>query len=263
MINSTQKEKKLSSVEKMDKKIKSSLKLVFFYGILFLSMFGGVKLFFSVAVILGVFLWIKHMYKGRKEAQNFQRNNRLKEEENITAPVETHKEKPKFRKGLDGILEDCTEIGENEKPIEIKNGFEIYAYLGDKKTTIAKYCSQCGQSIPMGGVYCTACGKKLVLETTPQSSIAQRNNIDQMSSIKILPKESHNGFGVTSLVLALVGIVIGQIFFGPLAIVFGFVGWLLNQKYSGWGIIIGIFDLWLGISVFGWVMNDINKALMQ
>ncbi|MBI2120390.1 MAG: zinc ribbon domain-containing protein [Parcubacteria group bacterium] len=139
------------------------------------------KFAISGSVIVGVIFWIKHMYKESKEAQNFQTSNDVQEEE-VKMPIDTSKESkksqvPKFRKNSNGKLIVCTDVGEDEKPIEINHGIEIYAYLGNSASSESQYCSQCGQSIPTGGIYCPTCGKKLVSENTHQPSTT--HNLDK------------------------------------------------------------------------------------
>lgn len=63
------------------------------------------------------------------------------------------------------------------------------------------------------------------------------------------------GFGIASFVISLVGLLVGSIILGPLAIIFGIIG-MINRKLKGLaiaGFIIGIIDLLAGLIVLALV----------
>jgi len=167
--------------------------LILFYGILaisLISMAGVGKSLVSVVVISGVACWIRSMYKESEKIHIVNENNPQQEAETFDVPEEDKMSKvPKLRKGLDGKLEVCTDIGENEKPIEISHGMEIYACLENKKITTAKYCSQCGRALNEFSAFCHACGAKV-------SNINKRDdenntNIPVEQGIKTNSDENH------------------------------------------------------------------------
>jgi len=72
-----------------------------------------------------------------------------------------------------------------------------------------------------------------------------------MKNKNVCSVSKSNGFGVTGLVLGLVGLVIFPPFFGVLAIIFSSIGLSKDQKYSKAGLVLGIVDLlWMIVALF-------------
>lgn len=72
-----------------------------------------------------------------------------------------------------------------------------------------------------------------------------------MNKKQEITTEQSNGFGITGLVLGLVGLVILPPFFGVLAIIFSSIGMAKHQKYSKAGLILGIVDLlWMFVLMY-------------
>lgn len=92
-------------------------------------------------------------------------------------------------------------------------------------------------------------------EVTTSNSSTFLNNANNKAQ-KFLDDKKGGGFGITSLVLGVVGLLVGAIIFGPLAIIFGAIG-MFNRKLKGLaiaGLILGIIDLIYGIIVIASVL---------
>ena len=64
------------------------------------------------------------------------------------------------------------------------------------------------------------------------------------------------GYGVASLVLGIMGLIIAPIIFSVLAVIFGAVGMGKNQRYSKAGLILGIIGVVIKavIIAFAWAV---------
>jgi len=62
-------------------------------------------------------------------------------------------------------------------------------------------------------------------------------------------EKKKGGFGIASLVLGILGLFVGGIPLGILAIIFGAVGLSKNQKFSLAGLILGIIDFVVGLII--------------
>lgn len=63
-------------------------------------------------------------------------------------------------------------------------------------------------------------------------------------------KES-NGYGVSALILGIIGLYFFSFVLGTLAIIFGAIGMKNRQKYSKAGLILGIMDVCLFLIFYG------------
>ncbi|GAA5190031.1 DUF4190 domain-containing protein [Rugosimonospora acidiphila] len=76
-----------------------------------------------------------------------------------------------------------------------------------------------------------------------------------------------NGFGIAGLVLGIVGIFLAQIILGPLAIIFGAIGWSrANRGGSGRGlsiagVVLGVIDLVLFGVVLGMASGNSGGSI--
>ena len=73
--------------------------------------------------------------------------------------------------------------------------------------------------------------------------------------------KQNNSFGVASLILGIIGILIVPYLCSILAIIFGGVGMNRKQKYSVAGLVLGIIGLFTGIMLIGLYIGFIGSQL--
>lgn len=94
-------------------------------------------------------------------------------------------------------------------------------------------------------------GTKDLFTASNNSSNDYSTLVGNNSNEEKKPEEKKGGgFGIVSFVSSIVGLIVAAVIFGPLAIVFGFLG--IDKKNKGLaiaGLIIGVIDLMVGIII--------------
>ncbi|MFA5781369.1 MAG: hypothetical protein WC868_03770 [Bacteroidales bacterium] len=138
--------------------------------------------------------------------------------------------------------------------IVLKNGEEIKAKVTEITTDEIKY-KKCDNltgpsySIKKSEVFMIrySNGTKDIItsnNSAPSNTATYSNNVSDKTQ-KNTEEKKGGGFGITSFVLSIVGLLVAGVIFGPLAIIFGIIG-MIKRKLKGLaiaGLIIGIIDI--------------------
>lgn len=109
----------------------------------------------------------------------------------------------------------------------------------DKKNELAKYCPECGNKLEDSPKFCPECGKELKEEQSKKQNEGRK-------------------YSILGIVFAFCSLIVFPIIFGPLAVIFGTIAVLKDDKELGIvAIILGVIlatisfliglYLWLGI----------------